>query len=368
VTAGAGIVDLRIGIIGQRQRIAVTQCTGGRCHLNQAVMARGVGGMQNLPSAGVTISTESTTCWQSGLKNWGHSVAQATIVVMDRDHGRVCSCARIVTVETGRTGADNVAKRQVINVAVNGQVLIRVAIQTVGRIGTKSNGIDDFLTGTIMTSRTGTGAVGGDVMLNSFNLRPGRDHVAGTTGLPRCVIREIAGAQCDRMGPSRMDSIKPGSVTGCTVTAGGEVLLIGAVGGHQTTVGIVTGCTAVVGIQSSTGQSVIMTGRTTGAGCAGTSDRDQGSVARGIDTVGGHPSFRVTGLTGPAGGEVFTNGQALQGTGSGIVTTGTVEVRLNADQGVVVTATAVVGTSHGYQSRMVGNGGMQGIPSADVTG
>lgn len=48
-----------------------------------------------------------------------------------------------------------------VNIAVN---VVRMAIQAVGWDGTKGNGVDYFLTRTVVTGRTGTVTVSGDIM------------------------------------------------------------------------------------------------------------------------------------------------------------------------------------------------------------
>ena len=68
-----------------------------------------------------------------------------------------------------------------INIAVNGQLLVRVTIQTVGRIGAEDDRVDRFLTRAVVTGVTGTGAVGRNVMLGPFDLGPGRYHVTTAT-------------------------------------------------------------------------------------------------------------------------------------------------------------------------------------------
>jgi hypothetical protein len=64
-----------------------------------------------------------------------------------------------------------------IDTAVHGQLLVRMASQTVGRVGAQGNGIYDLLSRAVMTGGTGTSPVGGDVMLDTFDLGPGRNHM-----------------------------------------------------------------------------------------------------------------------------------------------------------------------------------------------
>lgn len=78
VTAGAGIVHLRISGIGQRWRIIVTVATAGRSNLNQAVVAWKVDAMGRFPTTGVTGLTVATASGNPGLQCRNRAVTEVT--------------------------------------------------------------------------------------------------------------------------------------------------------------------------------------------------------------------------------------------------------------------------------------------------
>ena len=56
-----------------------------------------------------------------------------------------------------------------------------MTVQTISRVDACCDRVNDFLTGAVVTGVTGAGAVGRDVVLYTFDLSPGRDHVTFTT-------------------------------------------------------------------------------------------------------------------------------------------------------------------------------------------
>ena len=60
------------------------------------------------------------------------------------------------------------------------------------------------------------------------------------------VISTGRGDQCTVIRCGGVQGVPGIAVTTCTVTTRGEVLGVGTIGGHQTTVGVVTGCTSIV--------------------------------------------------------------------------------------------------------------------------
>ena len=81
---------------------------------------------------------------------------------------------------------------RVVDAAVSCR-FIRVASQAVGRIGAGVDGVDNLCSGAVMAGRTGTGTVGGDIVLGAINLRPVRHDMADAT---RRAVRQISCPQC----------------------------------------------------------------------------------------------------------------------------------------------------------------------------
>jgi len=269
-----------------------------------------------------------------------------------------------MTVETGRSGTGNVAERGVIDITVNGQVFVRMTIQTVGRVGTKCDRIDNFLTRAVVTGITGTRTIGGDVMFDTFDLGPGRNHVTVVTGLTRSLVGEVTGAQGHGMGVQRMDIFKPVDVTGHAVATGREGLADCIA--DPDAVGVMTGETIVmnlrVGCISQRRRSAVTT--CTAELC----NIHQASVIRGVGGIVNRlPRAGVT--AGAVARRRFAGGQADQGAVSGIVTAGTgiVGIHCCTNQGVIVTETAS-GANDGHDTCMIRCSDMGRFPSASVAG
>ena len=218
----------------------MTRGTISRINLNQWAVVRNNRCMGRFPTAGMTIGTVAgNNSWQQ-IRN-GVGMAEITITHMSDGDRRVRSDAWIVTGQTGG-GAANMTERHMINIQVNGQLFVGVTWQTVSRIGTGCNGVDDFLTRAVMTGRTGPGAVGGNIVHATFDLRPGGNRMTVATWLTRCIEGEIAGTLGNGMTMGRVECIKTGGVTAGAIAwdclpccnalqgAGGGVVTAGAVG------------------------------------------------------------------------------------------------------------------------------------------
>jgi len=105
----------------------------------------------------------------------------------------------------------------VIGAAVNGKALVAVTGQTVGRIGSSSDRVDNFLTRAVVTGRTGTGAVGRNIMFGPFDLSPGGNDVTVAAQLTRGGMRQVARAFGNGMRMDTVDGGKAGRMTGRTV-------------------------------------------------------------------------------------------------------------------------------------------------------
>ena len=78
VTAGAGIVDLRITGIGQWWRIIVTVTTAGCSNLNQTVVTWSIDRVGRFPTIGVTSFTVTTASWNPSFKGRNNAVTEVT--------------------------------------------------------------------------------------------------------------------------------------------------------------------------------------------------------------------------------------------------------------------------------------------------
>jgi len=145
VTAGTAVM----GLGGTAdQGVVVTAVTAACAHLHQVAVVRGDDGVGRFPAVGMTVDTISATDRNPGQnrRNRGCVTQIAVAHVGDR-HGRVRRNTRIVTAQAGR-GATNITRGHMIKGQVNHKVLVGVTGQTVGRIGTGGDGVDDFLTWT----------------------------------------------------------------------------------------------------------------------------------------------------------------------------------------------------------------------------
>ena len=84
----------------------------------------------------------------------------------------------------------------VVNIAMNHHKLVVVTLKAVDRaeVVHVGDGIQHVLPRTVVTGGTGTGAVGGNIMFDTFDLRPGRDNVTVTAKDARWVVGQIAGS------------------------------------------------------------------------------------------------------------------------------------------------------------------------------
>ena len=175
---------------------------------------------------------------------------------------------------TGQTGggATNVTRGHVVKRQVNRQVLVGVTWQTVGRIGTGCDGVDDFLTRAVMTGATGAGTVSRNIVGGAFDLGPGGCRVTVATRLTRSVERQVARSFSNRMTMAGMQGVEAGGVTGGAVPCS---TLTNRTADQGAVSSIVTACTAIMGIKCCTDQGVIVT-----TGTAGRSYSDQCCVIR----------------------------------------------------------------------------------------
>ena len=72
-------------------------------------------------------------------------MTESTVVQMGGDNSTVNSRTGIVTAQTWCRATSDIAERYVIDIAVLCQLLIRMAIQTIGRGGALGDRVDDLL-------------------------------------------------------------------------------------------------------------------------------------------------------------------------------------------------------------------------------
>jgi len=137
--------------------------------------------MQALPGAGMTGGAIATTSRNTCLQSRDRGVAECTVIEVGGYHRTVNRHTGIVTIQTVGRATSDVASGNVIDTAVSDR-LIRVTIQTVGRIDTRSDCVNDFLTRAAVTGGTGTRTVSEDVVLDTFDLGPTGNHVTAATG------------------------------------------------------------------------------------------------------------------------------------------------------------------------------------------
>ena len=166
-----------------------------------------------------------------------------------------------MAVSTGSRAQSDISQIDMVDIAVNRQLLVGMAVQTIGRIRTKTYRIYDFLTSTVVTGGAGTGTVRGYIMFGSFNFSPARNDMTTGTERTRRIIGKVTGSHLYRVGMSGMNSSKRICMTGRTVTARGEGLRVGAIRNDQAAFPIMTAGTAVMRICCAAPKRIVMTAR-----------------------------------------------------------------------------------------------------------
>jgi len=259
----------------------------------------------------MTSGTDTAACRDTGLQRRCGGMAQRTVIQVRCDNRAIHRHARIVTVQTCGRATENITERHVISATMNGQVLVAVTVQTVGRVATRCDRRNNFGSRAVVTGRTGAGAVGRNIMLGSFDLGPARDHVTDTAQLARGIVGQVPCSFSDGMTMSGMEAVEPGRMAGSTVTASGKVIADRKA--DQAAVQIVTaGAGVVVGRITSIGQwwRIAVTVATTGAGATGAADSHQAVMARQVGAVGQRPAALMTGRAVATRYEGLTRGAA----------------------------------------------------------
>ncbi len=91
-----------------------------------------------------------------------------------------------------------------IDIAVHGQLLVRMTIQTMGWVGKQIYGVNDLLSRAVMSGDAGARPVGGDIVLDSFNFSPVGHNMTVAAELPRRIIGEIIRTNFHRMSKHSM--------------------------------------------------------------------------------------------------------------------------------------------------------------------
>ncbi len=218
-------------------------------------------------------------------------MTEGAIVQMRHAHRRI-GASRIMTGRAGRRTRSHIAKRHMIDAAVR-DVLTRMTRQAVGRVGAQGDRIDDLLARAAMAGGAGAGAVGRHIMLGGIDFGPGRDHMAGAAGH---AVGQIAAAQGNGMGISRMFRIETASMAGRAVAGSG---LADGRADQGAGGGVMTADAGVVGLGCRTDQGVVVAARTVGR-----TDGDDAAV------VGDGGRMQRLPAAGVAGGAVAGSGLA----------------------------------------------------------
>jgi len=193
VTAAACIVDLAISIIGQRRRSTMAVCTISRPYLNQRGVVRRVADMGQLPGVGMAGGTITTASRQTRLQSRNSSVTEGTVAIMNVQHGFSWS----MTIRTVSRTEGNVCKCLMANVAVSTS-LGRVTGQTVSRVGTGGNSVNNFCTDTAVAGCA-------DAKVLSDNIAEARQVV------PAVIVTDNTGSAIRQIARSKFN----GMVVGC---------------------------------------------------------------------------------------------------------------------------------------------------------
>ena len=114
-----GRIDQRVGMTAG----AVVRAGRG----DQAAVIRGIGRMGGYPCSWMTGRAFAAASRDTWLQVRNGRMAEAAIIHMRSGHRRISGCTRIVTGQACSTDC-HVVERHMVDIAVNGQVLVRVAI------------------------------------------------------------------------------------------------------------------------------------------------------------------------------------------------------------------------------------------------
>lgn len=207
--AAVGIVTGAAAIMGiccsTDQGIVVAVAAAGCPDLNQTAVVRGISGMEPLPGIGMAGGTLTATGRNAGIQGRNITrMAVETIILMSNGHRSIGGRARIMTVHTVGRSANHITERHMVDTTVYGQLLVRMAIQTMGRVGSSGDGVDNILPRAVVAGDTGPDPVGGNIMRDTFDFGPGRHGMTVTAGEPRRIEREVVGTDFDRMSEIAM--------------------------------------------------------------------------------------------------------------------------------------------------------------------
>ena len=220
MAACAAVVGIQ-GSAGQGISMAAATCASGCCH--QACVAWSVGAVQAFPGAvrvwvgDVTERTITATGRNGCLQGRADGMAVGAEAVVGGHNGAVHCVAGVVTTKTRGGAAGDITLGNVINVTVDSQFLVRVAIQAVGRVRTCGNRSDNLRTGAVVTGVAGPGAICGDVVLSYFDLGPCRYNVTSTTESTWSFVGQIVSTFGYCVAVGGVKCFESGGVTGHTV-------------------------------------------------------------------------------------------------------------------------------------------------------
>jgi len=214
VTAGTAVMGRGCST---DQGVVVTVSAAGRCDPHQGTVIRGRDRVSRFPIIRMAGEAVAAAGRDTGLEVRNRGVTEGAITQVGYGDRGIGGRPRVVTGHTGSRSAGDIAARHMVEIAVSRQ-LGRMAIQTVGGIGSSRDGVDDLLSRAVMTGGAGTGPVGGNIMLGAFDLSPVRHHMTAAAG---CAVRKVAGTQGDCVGVRTMTNYFIGMAvgTGCLVAA-----------------------------------------------------------------------------------------------------------------------------------------------------
>ena len=125
------------------------------------------------------------------------------------------------------------------------QLFVRVTIQTISRIDTKSDAVNDFLSWAVMAGGTRADTVGDNIVYGALNSSPVGDRMTLSTCAARSFKGEITGAPGDGMSMGGMGGVKGIDMAAGTIATGAEVLTDGQA--EQAAVDVVTAGATVMG-------------------------------------------------------------------------------------------------------------------------
>ena len=113
-------------------------------------------------------------------------------------HRRIFGRPRVMAV-LAFSSQSHVAGRHVVDIAMRSQLLVDMAVQTVGRVGAQRDGVNHLLPQAVMTGGAGSGPVGVNIVLDGFDFFPVRHNMTDIAEQARGIKGEIIGTDFHRV-------------------------------------------------------------------------------------------------------------------------------------------------------------------------